>query len=48
MILKCSCKNEYQDKYYGKNMRVFNMMHKADSEANQKYRCSVCGKERIK
>ena len=23
MIIKCDCKNEYQDKLYGKGMRVY-------------------------
>ena len=29
MIKKCTCKNEYQDKKYGKNKRVMNKMYKS-------------------
>ena len=36
---KCDCTNEYQDKKYGKDIRVCNKTVK------DKYRCTVCGKE---
>ena len=39
MILKCSCINEFQDKTYGKGMRVFNPM---GFNGKSGYRCSVC------
>ena len=37
-IIKCSCKNEFQDKKYGKNRRVAN-----DTQKEGVYRCTVCG-----
>jgi hypothetical protein len=37
-IMKCYCKNSYQDKIYGKGKRVFNSMF-----APNFYRCTVCG-----
>ena len=40
MIRKCSCKNEFQDKTYGKDLRVKNKTQKG-------YRCTACGKEEI-
>ncbi len=42
-ILKCdnpSCKCDYQDQKYGKNMRVHNKMK------NEGHRCATCLKER--
>jgi len=38
-IIKCNCKNEYQDKKYGENMRVHNSTVKENE-----YRCTVCSK----
>jgi hypothetical protein len=35
-ILKCTCKNEFQDSRYGKNMRVHT------KRANGSYSCTVC------
>ena len=40
MIRNCSCKNEWQDKKYGKGRRVMN----SDKEG-KKWTCTVCGKE---
>jgi len=40
-ILKCSCKHDYQDERYGKNMRLYNLMLK-DGKDNG-WRCTVCG-----
>lgn len=37
MIIKCKCENAFQDKKYGKKMRVQN---KTNDE--NKYRCTVC------
>ncbi len=34
-IAKCDCKNEYQDKLYGKGMRLKN-------STGSGYRCTVC------
>lgn len=42
MIKRCSCKNEYQDKRYGQQMRVHNEMRSATGRPS--YRCTVCGK----
>lgn len=39
-IMKCLCYHEYQDKIYGKNMRIFNM--KGDGE---RWTCTVCRNE---
>ena len=36
--LKCTCKNSFQDKRYGKNVRV---MNKVEKQANA-YRCTSC------
>ena len=40
-ILPCGCEHEYQDKKYGKGMRVHNFTAKTET-----WRCTVC--ERIK
>lgn len=39
MKAKCECNHEYQDKVYGKGVRLFNKMKKPDS-----FRCTVCAK----
>jgi len=38
-IIKCNCDSEYQDKKYGKGMRVGNKTMKNVA------RCTVCNKE---
>ena len=38
-ISKCTCDHSYQDKLYGKGMRVKN-----NRPGNNPPRCSVCGK----
>ena len=43
-VMKCSCKHEFQDSVYGKNMRVFNPIGKSQDRG---YRCTVCGKEML-
>jgi hypothetical protein len=40
-ILRCDCHHEYQDKIYGKGMRLHTP--KEEPEKNG-YRCTVCGK----
>ena len=40
VIIRCNCQNEWQDKQYGKQMRVANATNKEG-----KNRCTVCGKE---
>ena len=39
MIKKCVCKHPWQDKKYGKQNRVANLMFNGGG------RCTVCGKE---
>ena len=39
-ILKCFCDSEFQDKEYGRYMRL----HTAKMKDNT-YRCTICGKE---
>lgn len=41
-IMKCTCAHEYQDRVYGKSMRLFNPIGKSQDSG---YRCTVCGKE---
>lgn len=45
-IKKCTCTNEYQDKKYGKKMRVMNTVFKGKSGPTNKYRCTVCNSEK--
>ena len=42
MINKCNCHSPYQDKRYGKGMRVFNQKGKG-SKVGGVARCTVCG-----
>lgn len=44
-LKKCDCKNLFQDKRYGKGIRVMNKL-KREGDRPQSYRCTVCGKER--
>ena len=39
-IIKCNCKNDYQDEKYGKGMRVCNSTL---DPVKTGYRCTVCG-----
>lgn len=39
-VRPCSCDSEYQDKKYGRKLRLFNKMKKENC-----WRCTVCGKE---
>ena len=41
-IMQCSCQSDFQDREYGKGMRVFNEIGK---DQRGGYRCTVCGKE---
>jgi hypothetical protein len=43
MILQCKCQNEYQDKKYGKNMRVHTPIKKENM-----FRCTICKNEKLK
>ncbi len=38
-ILDCTCKNEFQDKMYGKGKRVHNVLAK---KSTFDYRCTAC------
>jgi len=38
-ITNCSCKSEYQDKRYGKGLRL----HNATQSQSAKWRCTACG-----
>lgn len=40
-VIKCTCAHEYQDRVYGKGMRLAN-------ETSKGYRCTVCGKDHSK
>lgn len=39
----CSCENEFQDKRYGKGVRIANTTAKQDGTSTE-VRCTVCGK----
>ena len=41
MILKCNCKNDYQDERYGTGNRVHNPIKVSGTQSPQ-YRCTVC------
>lgn len=43
MILKCTCKHQYQDDKYGQGMRVFNIIPPKKGISQESYRCTVCG-----
>lgn len=42
--LKCTCKSEFQDGMYGKEVRLFNSCGDSKGKITA-YRCTVCGKE---
>lgn len=42
-IVKCECKNDFQDKRYGNQMRVANKTQKGDGTKTDA-RCTVCSK----
>lgn len=46
-IITCDCKNEYQDKKYGKGNRVANQIKKM-SGTIPFVRCTVCKKEKVR
>lgn len=48
MIISCSCVNEYQDKVYGKGLRVHNPRAKTKSQTQQTFRCTVCKAEKVR
>jgi len=38
MLKKCTCKHKYQDKKYGKKMRI----HNECNQQNGVWRCTIC------
>lgn len=46
-ILPCSCKSEYQDKHYGRQMRLHNEAKKKPSNSGG-WTCTVCGNTKPK
>lgn len=44
MLHKCTCHSPYQDKQYGKGIRVFNYKGKSkEGKTKGMARCTVCG-----
>ena len=41
-VKQCTCKSDFQDKEYGKDMRLCNVRDNKDYS-----RCTVCGKEHL-
>lgn len=49
VLVKCDCKNPFQDEKYGYGVRVHNLCNGGKMEATsgvQQARCTVCGKEK--
>ena len=46
-VLPCSCLHEYQDKCYGRQMRIHNQAPKKPDN-NGGWTCTVCGKTKSK
>lgn len=42
VILKCSCRHEYQDETYGEGMRLHNWAP-GSKKTDVRWRCTVCG-----
>ena len=40
-VMKCTCKSDFQDKEYGKGMRLFNL--RDDKKHAGEATCTVCG-----
>ena len=40
--VKCKCVHEYQDKLYGKNIRVTTPTSRVYPDGSQEVRCTVC------
>jgi len=47
IIMPCGCNHEYQDKRYGKGMRIHNEAPKKPTGAGG-WVCTVCGKAKSK
>lgn len=46
MILRCTCKHDFQDQKYGFGMRVHNS--KQGKGVKDSYNCTVCGNNKSK
>lgn len=44
-IVSCGCKSEFQDRTYGKGMRVTTPNNKEQANKNFVVRCTVCGRQ---
>ena len=44
-LLSCDCQHEFQDKMYGKGIRVHTKMKQSEKLANL-WRCTICSMER--
>jgi hypothetical protein len=45
-IMPCNCLNDFQDRTYGKRMRVHTFHTKTAKDVNPSYSCTVCGTTR--
>ena len=43
-VMACTCKHDFQDKTYGRGLRLFNYGRKINGTGG--YRCTVCGATR--
>lgn len=41
-VKRCSCPHGYQDKRYGKKMRLHNRTKQSDAKGLRGWRCTVC------
>lgn len=44
-LMKCACVNKFQEKKYGKNMRIHTITTK---DTTPHYRCTACGFEKTR
>jgi hypothetical protein len=42
-IRSCTCKNDFQDRRYGKGLRVFNRTLQQRPDSERGWRCTSCG-----
>ncbi len=45
-IKKCNCKSLFQDRKYGKDLRIMNPLSNKGKSGTQAYRCTVCNTEK--
>lgn len=45
LLKPCTCESNYQDKHYGKMLRLHNEA-KSKTPGQPMWRCTVCGKEK--